>query len=105
MEHAKGHKLAEFQQLKQWCETNKHRYVLAHTHDGWCCDGFIEHMDDDGLSIAVPCGSNEWDNRALLPYPPLGYPIYPYPHYPRGRFIRQVFPVAALAGVALLPYF
>lgn len=105
MEHGMEHKLADLQELKEWCQANKSRYVLAHTHDGWCCDGFIEYMDEEVLYLAVPCGSNEWDNRTFPPYPPLGYPIYRYPHYPRGRFIRQVIPIGALQGISLLPFF
>lgn len=106
MEHTE----VDQQQMKQWCEHHKHRYVLAQTQDGWCCDGFLEHIDDEVICIAVPCGSNEWENRAFLPYspfgyPPFGYPIYPYPYYPRRRFIRQVFPLAALLALSLLPYY
>ena len=40
--------------MKHWCHDHMHRYVLAHTHDGWCCDGFIEHIDDEVVCIAVP---------------------------------------------------
>ncbi|MDQ8736716.1 hypothetical protein [Paenibacillus sp. LHD-38] len=102
MEHA----VVDQEQMKQWCEYHKHRYVLAQTHDGWCADGFLEYLDDEVLCIAVPCGSNEWeDNRAFLPYPAFGYPIYPYPYYPRRRFIRQIFPLAALLALSLLPYY
>lgn len=49
--------MADKEQMKQWCEHHKHRYVLAQTHDGWCADGFIEHIDDEVVCIAVPCGS------------------------------------------------
>ncbi|MGM0880651.1 MAG: hypothetical protein ACQEXQ_06355 [Bacillota bacterium] len=102
------------EQMKQWCEQHMHRYVLAQTHDGWCCDGFIEHMDDEVVCLAVPCGMNERDERAFLPYPPYGYPygyppygypIYPYPYFPRRRFIRRVFPLAALLALSLLPFY
>ncbi|CAM4309675.1 hypothetical protein L1N85_20645 [Paenibacillus alkaliterrae] len=101
------------QQMKQLCENHKHRYVLAQTHDGWCCDGFLEHVDDEVVCLAVPCGMNEGDNRAFLPqfgypsfgYPPYGYPIYPYPYFPRRRFVRRVFPLSALLALSLLPYF
>ncbi|WP_424766707.1 hypothetical protein [Paenibacillus sp. sgz302251] len=97
--------MAEQQEMKQWCESHKNRYVLVQTHDGWCCDGFIEHIDDEIVCIAVPCGTNEWENRAFLPYASFGAPIYPYPYYPRRRFIRQVFPLAALLAITLLPFF
>ncbi|WP_364149256.1 hypothetical protein [Paenibacillus sp. LPE1-1-1.1] len=97
--------LVDQEQMKQWCEHHMHRYVLAQTHDGWCADGFLEYMDDEILCIAVPCGSDEGDNRAFLPYSPFGYPIYPYPYYPRRRFIRQIFPLGALLALSLLPYY
>ncbi|PLT46547.1 hypothetical protein B8V81_4978 [Paenibacillus pasadenensis] len=101
-------------EMKHFCDNHKHRYVLAHTKDGWCVDGFIEHYDDEYVCIAVPCGMNEIDPRAFVggpgsgpgfgpgfgPYPPL----YPYPYYPRRRFARAVFPLAALAGLTLLPF-
>lgn len=98
------------EQMKPWCEHHMNRYVLAQTHDGWCCDGFIEYMDDEVLCLAVPCGTNERDERAFLPYPafgypPYGYPIYPYPYFPRRRFVRRVFPLAALLALSLLPFY
>lgn len=92
----------DISEKKQWCEQNMHRYVLAQTHDGWCCDGFIEHVDNETVSLAVPYGSNEWDNRAFLPY---GGPLYPYPYFPRRRFYRRTFPLAALLALSLLPFF
>ncbi|MBD2869476.1 hypothetical protein [Paenibacillus arenilitoris] len=94
--------LYDAHQKKQWCENHMHRYVLAQTHDGWCCDGIIEYLDDEVVCLAVPCGTNEWDNRAFLPY---GYPIYPYPYFPRRRFVRRIFPLAALLALSLLPFY
>ncbi|NBD22864.1 hypothetical protein GT019_03155 [Paenibacillus sp. T1] len=88
--------------MKHWCHAHMHRYVLVHTHDGWCCDGFIEHIDDEVVCIAVPQFGGA--DRAFFPgpfYPPL----YPYPYFPRRRFYRQVFPLAALLGLSLLPFY
>lgn len=96
------------QDMKKWCEKHMHRYVLAQTHDGMCCDGFIEYMDDEVVCLAVPCGMHEGDARAFIPqfgYPPFGYPLYPYPYYPRRRFIRQVFPLYTLLALSLLPFY
>ncbi|MCA0754597.1 hypothetical protein KP806_06005 [Paenibacillus sp. N4] len=99
------------QDMKKWCEDHMHRYVLAQTHDGMCCDGFIEYMDDEVVCLAVPCGMHESDARAFVPpfgpygYPPFGYPLYPYPYYPRRRFVRQVFPLYSLLALSLLPFF
>lgn len=96
--------VSDIQQKKQWCEQHMHRYVLAHTHDGWCCDGFIEHVDDEQVVLAVPYGMDEKDDRAFLPYYPFGGPLYPYPYFPRRRFYRRRFPLGALFALSLLPF-
>ncbi|TYP78015.1 hypothetical protein [Paenibacillus methanolicus] len=93
----------EMPEIKHFCKSHMHRYVLVHTKDGFCCDGFVEHIDDEVVCIAVIHGGG-MDPRAFLPgfgYPPL----YPYPYFPRRRFYRQVFPLAALLGLSLLPYY
>jgi hypothetical protein len=88
--------------LKDHCSAHMHRYVLVQTHDGWCIDGLVEYVDDQYVCLAVPCGGSiGWDNRAFLPYPGL----YPYPYYPRGRFYRQVLPLAGLLALSLLPLY
>ncbi|CAM4264844.1 hypothetical protein [Paenibacillus tarimensis] len=112
--------MMEKQELHKWCTEHVHRYVLAHTKDGLCCDGFIEHIDETHVYLAVPyCGSGHDTMRAYAPYgaavPPYGVPypgspfvqppLYPYPYYPRRRFLRTVFPLAALLGLSLLPYY
>ncbi|NIK67525.1 MULTISPECIES: hypothetical protein [unclassified Paenibacillus] len=90
------------QSLKDHCSAHIHRYVLAQTHDGWCIDGIVEYVDDRYLCLAVPCsGTISWDNRAFVSYPGL----YPYPYYPRGRFYRQVLPLAGLLALTLLPFY
>lgn len=83
-----------------------HRYVLAHTKDGWCCDGFVEHIDDEMVCIAVPCCPG-WDPRGFSPFTPIHPypPLYPYPYFPRRRFVRQAFPLAALLGLTLLSFY
>lgn len=87
-------------QHKEWCEQHKYRYVLARTRSGLCTDGFIEHIDDQVLCLAVPYGL--YENRAFFPYYPT---LYPYPYYPRRRFYRQVFPLAGLLALSLLPFY
>lgn len=97
----------EKHEMKKFCKEHMHRYVLVHTKDGWCVDGFVEHIDEEVVCIAVPHNSIGMDPRAFLPYPP-GYPyppLYPYPYYPRRRFFRQIFPLTALLGLSLLPYY
>ncbi|MBW7473715.1 hypothetical protein K0T92_03025 [Paenibacillus oenotherae] len=96
-------------EVKKWCKDQMHRYVLVQTRDGWCCDGFIEHIDDDMLCIAIPhCGPG-YDPRAFVPFTPFTPffpgPFFPAPFFPRRRFIRQTFPLAALLGLTLLPFF
>ncbi|WP_308858140.1 hypothetical protein [Paenibacillus sp. R14(2021)] len=89
-------------EIKKWCHEHMHRYVLVQTHDGWCCDGFVEHIDDEVVCIAVPmCGSMD---RAFFPGQ-FNQPFYPYPYFPRRRFYRQVFPLAALVALSLLPFY
>ncbi len=99
----------EQQDIKKWCGEHMHRYVLAQTKEGWCCDGFIEYMDDEIVCLAVPCGMGDWEDRAFVPFgggrPPFGFPLYPYPYFPRRRFTRQVFPLAGLLALSLLPFF
>lgn len=93
----------EIHEIKHFCKSHLHRYVLVHTKDGFCCDGFVEHIDDEVVCIAVIHGGG-MDPRAFLPgfgFPPL----YPYPYFPRRRFYRQVFPLAALLGLSLLPFY
>lgn len=92
--------------MKDLCASHMHRYVLARTHDGWCVDGFVENVDDENVSMAVPYSSMQsWDGRAFVPHPPLGPSLYPYPYFPRRRFYRQVFPLGALHSVSLLPFY
>jgi hypothetical protein len=101
---------SEKTEMKHWCKQHMHRYVLARTYNGWCVDGIIEHMDDQFICLAVPCGVVYVDSRGFLPFGgpfggPIGAPFYPYPYYPRRRFIRQTLPLAALIGLSLLPYY
>ncbi len=93
----------EMVQKKQWCEHHMNRYVLAQTHDGWCCDGFVEYIDDEIVCLAVPCGGE--DEQYRQPFFPFGGPIYPYPYYPRRRFHRRTFPLAALLALSLLSFY
>ncbi|MFD1952628.1 hypothetical protein ACFSL6_04010 [Paenibacillus thailandensis] len=90
---------------KDWCEKHKYRYVLVRLHSGLCIDGFIEHIDDQVVSLAVPYGPSG-DGRAFVPFYPGFYPaFFPYPFYPRRRFYRQIIPLAGLLALSLLPFF
>ncbi|EFM12757.1 hypothetical protein PaecuDRAFT_0268 [Paenibacillus curdlanolyticus YK9] len=100
-------------EMKHWCNQHMHRYVLARTYNGWCTDGIVEHIDDEFVCLAVPCGVMMVDSRGFGPFSPFGgpfggpfgAPFYPYPYYPRRRFIRQTLPLAALVGLSLLPFY
>ncbi|WP_224753241.1 hypothetical protein [Paenibacillus terricola] len=97
-------------EMKHWCKQRMNRYVLARTYNGWCVDGIVEHIDDQFVCLAVPCGVVYVDARGFSPFGgpfggPIGAPFYPYPYYPRRRFIRQTLPLAALVGLSLLPFY
>jgi hypothetical protein len=91
------------------CEQHMHRYVLIHTNDGSCVDGFVEHVDDETVCLAVPFCQGE-DDRAFLPFGGYGGyggfgGGYGYPYYPRRRFYRRAFPLGSLLALSLLPYY
>ena len=44
----------EIHEKVKMCKDHMHRYVLLQTHDGYCVDGFVEHIDDEMVCIAVP---------------------------------------------------
>ncbi|WP_274651916.1 hypothetical protein [Paenibacillus humicola] len=91
----------EVHEVKKWCHDHKYRYVMVQTKDGWCCDGFVEHIDDEHVYLAVPyCGEYDY-HRGFVPFAPFA----PSPFFPRRRFIRRVFPLTALVAFSLLPFF
>ena len=110
------------EQQKQLCMAHMHRYVLARTQDGMEIDGIVENVDDENLYLAVPISCDEgMEARQPIggygfgygnPYGVYGYPSYGYPYggfygpfgRPR-RFRRQIFPLAALLALSLLPYY
>jgi hypothetical protein len=42
--------------MKTMCTHHMHRYVLVQTNDGRDYDGFVEHVDDQNVYLAVPIG-------------------------------------------------
>ena len=68
----------EVHEVKKWCHDHKFRYVMVQTKDGWCCDGFVEHIDDEHVYLAVPyCGEYDY-HRAFVPFAP----FTPFPFAP-----------------------
>lgn len=93
-------------ELKRLCEHHMHRYVELQSADGMRYDGIVEHVDEHNVYLAVP-GSYP-DSRAFFPGPFFPGPFYPgfgYPFFRPRRFARFAFPLAALAGLSLLPYY
>ena len=85
----------DLSQKKGHCEKHMHRYVMVQTSDGAMHDGFVEHVDNENVYLAVPYCPGEVDERAFLPYGGFGYG---YPYFPRRRF----FPIGLAQKFSLL---
>ncbi|GIO34159.1 MULTISPECIES: hypothetical protein [Paenibacillus] len=116
-------------EAKEICKKHMYRYVRATMADGSVHDGFIEHVDEERLYLAVPVGHEnmpyhhgyaspyaggwdpcfrpEEDVRAFYPFVPYGYGFgYPFFGFPYGRrFNRFILPLAGLTALSLLPFF
>lgn len=102
-------------EMKRLCERHMHRYVELRCADGMRYDGIVEYVDEHTVCLAVPGAYPE--SRAFFPgfgFPGFGYPGFGYPGFGYGfgypffrprRFARFAFPLAALAGLSLLPYY
>ncbi|WP_128896059.1 hypothetical protein [Longirhabdus pacifica] len=99
------------ERMKKLCEKYMHRYVMVQTTNGGTYDGIVENIDDENVYLAVPnCDENatrsfsgNYHVNQFYRYPygfGYGYPGFFYP-----RFRRFFFPLAALTGLALLPYY
>ncbi|MCM3632848.1 MULTISPECIES: phosphatidylinositol kinase [Paenibacillus] len=85
------------------CMSCMHKYVGIQTSDGMTQDGFIAHVDNEYVTLAIP--SNEMIGG--MPMQQQGYRQFGYypGFYPRRRFYQRRFPLAALTGLFLLPFF
>ena len=103
-------------EMKRLCERHMHRYVELHAADGRRYDGIVEYVDEHTVCLAVPGAYHDprefSDSRAFFPgpfFPGFGYPGFGYgfgyPFFRPRRFARFAFPLAALAGLSLLPYY
>ncbi|WP_136606556.1 hypothetical protein [Paenibacillus dokdonensis] len=116
-------------EAKEVCKKHMYRYVRATMSDGSAHDGFVEHVDEENVYLAVPVGHENmpydhgnvspyhhggcWDpcyrypaqdTRAFFPY---GYGFgFPYGGFPyRRRFNRLVLPLVGLTALSLLPFY
>lgn len=92
-----------YQQIS-WSCMNK--YVGIVTTDGQSFDGFIAHVDQDYVTLAIP--SSE------MVYPANGQPAQRSNYrqfgfhpgfFPRRRFFRRRFPFSVIGSLFLLPFF
>ncbi|MCJ8011427.1 hypothetical protein MUG84_06660 [Paenibacillus sp. KQZ6P-2] len=70
-------------EAKEVCIKHMYRYVRITMSDGSTYDGFIEHVDDEKVYIAVPVGHENmpyYHGANVSPYHHGGY-ISPYHHY------------------------
>lgn len=85
------------------CMTCMNKYVGIQTNDGMQHDGFIAHVDNEYVTLAIP--SSEMINGTPMQqqaFRQFGY----YPgFYPRRRFFHRRLPLAAITGLFLLPFF
>lgn len=82
------------------------KYVGITTSDGQSHDGFIAHVDQDYITLAIP--SNEMIGHMngmpanASTYRQFGF----FPgFFPRRRFFRQRVPLRFITGLFLLPFF
>lgn len=83
-----------------WSCMNK--YVGIQTADGMTHDGFIAHVDQDFITLAIP--TNEMLHGAPTQAGMRQFGYYPG-FYPRRRFYRNRIPLAGITGLFLLPFF
>ncbi|MBW4083509.1 phosphatidylinositol kinase [Paenibacillus sp. S150] len=84
-----------------WSCMNK--YVGVTTTDGQSHDGFIAHVDQDFVTLALPTNEMIQGMPAQNSvYRQFGY----YPgFYPRRRFYPRRIPLGAITALYLLPFF
>ncbi|MFC6332165.1 phosphatidylinositol kinase [Paenibacillus septentrionalis] len=93
----------EKQSFHEICMTCMHKYVGVQTNDGMAHDGFIAHVDNDFVTLAIP--TNEMITGMPVQqqtYRQFGF----YPgFYPRRRFGYRRIPLGAITALFLLPFF
>jgi len=79
------------------------KYVGIQTNDGMLHDGFIAHVDDEYVTLAIP--SSEMINGMPVQQQTFRQFGYHPGFYPRRRFFQRRLPLAAITGLFLLPFF
>ncbi|URN93948.1 MAG: phosphatidylinositol kinase [Candidatus Pristimantibacillus lignocellulolyticus] len=90
---------------QQICWNCMNKYVGIQTADGKAYDGFIAHVDQNYVTLAIPTDEIV-DRLTGLPaheaYRQFGF----HPgFFPRRRFFQRRVPLSTIGGLFLLPFF
>lgn len=80
------------------CMTCMNKYVAVQTNDGLSHDGFVAHVDNDHVILAIPTEEMMTGSHSRQ------FGFYPG-FYPRRRFVPRRIPLAAITALYLLPFF
>lgn len=91
--------------FQEICANCMNKYVGIVTSDGQTHDGFIAHIDQNYVTLAIPSSEmiNQSDpGRGRQGYRAFGY----YPgFFPRRRFYPRRIPFYGISSLFLLPFF
>jgi hypothetical protein len=96
----------EMQNVQQISWNCMNKYVGVVTTDGQTHDGFIAHVDQDGITLAIP--TNEMMNQMNgMPAQSSTYRQFGFHpgFFPRRRFIHRRIPFFGVRDLFLLPFF
>lgn len=91
---------------QQICWSCMNKYVGIQTTDGTAYDGFIAHVDQDYVTLAIP--TNEMMHRwSGMPANDATFRQFGFApgFFPRRRFIHRRIPFPLIASLFLLPFF
>ncbi|MCG7408670.1 phosphatidylinositol kinase [Paenibacillus sp. ACRRX] len=91
---------------QQVCWQCMNKYVGITTSDGHSHDGFIAHIDQDYVTLAIPT-DQMMDQMNGMPARPSTYRQFGFHpgFFPRRRFIQRRIPFPFITGLFLLPFF
>ncbi len=87
---------------QQICQSCMNKYVGIQTTDGVMHDGFIAHVDNEYVTLAIP--TTEMMNRFSGMPSDAGFRQFGY-GFPRRRFMQRRIPYPLIASLFLLPFF